>query len=209
MLMYKYPDDNLEKVRDIKEKIFKKSSELLDLIKTLYSVPGNKGIKSNRKKIFICYSHNDKEWKDKLERHLKPLEEKGKIEYWSDERIQPGEKWKTQITQALETSTIAIVFISVHFFASRFITVFELPKLLEKSNRQKTEIIPLIIGHCRFKRDKDLSQFQAINDPEKPLEGLTKCEQEKVPDSLAEEIEKILENVNDDKENRQSHRNLS
>lgn len=164
---------------------------------------------SFRKKVFICYSHKDKAWKDLLELHLLPLERMGKIECWSDTMIQPGDKWEPEITHALHTSTIVIFFISAYFYASEYIIKIEVPKLLKKSKKQKTKIIPLIIGHSRFKRDKDLSQFHPINDPEKPLKGLSECEQEKVLDSIVEEIEKFLENINNDEKNRQPHGNLS
>ncbi len=48
---------------------------------------------ATRPKIFISYSHEDKEWLERLLVHLKPLERGGTIDLWDDTRIKTGDRW--------------------------------------------------------------------------------------------------------------------
>lgn len=58
-----------------------------------------------RDKVFISYSHKDKEWLQKLETYLQPLADSGKIIPWVDADIGPGDLWHEEIIKALETAT--------------------------------------------------------------------------------------------------------
>ena len=73
---------------------------------------------STRTKIFISYSHADKEWLDRLRRHLKPLVREGDLDCWDDTHIRPGDDWKQEIENALDTAQVAVLLISADFFAS-------------------------------------------------------------------------------------------
>jgi internalin A len=139
--------------------------------------------------IFISYSHKDRDWFGKVVRHLRPLQRVGKIEPWSDVQIKPGTNWRKEIEQALRTAKIALLLISADFYASDFIVENELPALLKNASQKGTKILSLIIKPSRFDRDKNLSRFQAINDPSQPLISLTEYEQEKVLKEMAEIIE--------------------
>lgn len=76
---------------------------------------------STRTKVFISYSHADKEWLERLRRHLKPLDREGRLECWDDTHIRPGDDWKQEIQNALDTAQVAVLLISADFFASDFI----------------------------------------------------------------------------------------
>ena len=43
--------------------------------------------------VFISYSHKDEEWKNRLQPHLKALEQVGRITLWDDRRIDAGDTW--------------------------------------------------------------------------------------------------------------------
>jgi hypothetical protein len=73
---------------------------------------------STRTKVFISYSHADKEWLDRLKRHLKPLVRDG-LDCWDDTRIQPGADWQQEIRHALDAAQVAVLVISADFFALR------------------------------------------------------------------------------------------
>lgn len=145
-------------------------------------------------KIFISYSHQDPQWLKKVLTNLKVLQFdlNEPFEIWEDTRIKSGEKWKEEIKNALDDCSIAILIISTDFLASEFIQNNELPVLLENAQKKGTKIIPLIVGHCRFTKNKNLSQFQAVNDPTKPLNSLTNTEVEKILVNLTDDIESYL-----------------
>src|SRR3954454_9752745 len=148
---------------------------------------------STRTKIFINYSHADKDWLDRLKRHLKPLVRESNLDCWDDTHIQPGDDWKQEIQNALDTTQVAVLLISADFFASDFIDETELPPLLDAAKAKGARILPVILSASRFARSPDLARFQAINPPSRPLNDMLPAEQEKVLDRLAQTIESILD----------------
>jgi len=124
--------------------------------------------------IFISYSHADEKWLDRLKIHLKVLTKNtGNINYWEDTKLRGGDKWKEEISKAIENANVAILLVSTHFLASDFITNNELPPILKKAATEKdgTRILPIIVAPCDFERS-ELKEFQAINDPNRTLEEL-------------------------------------
>ena len=145
-----------------------------------------------RTKVFISYSRQDAEWLERLRVHLKPLERRHGVEVWSDSDIKPGSKWREEINKALASAKIAVLLISADFIASKFVEENELPPLLRAAKSEGAVILPLILSPSMFARIEELSRFQAVNDPSKPLVGLTKSEQEAILVRLTETIENTL-----------------
>lgn len=143
--------------------------------------------------IFISYSHQDEIWLKKVQTNLKVLKHQNvNFEIWDDTKILIGQKWKEEIEKALDKSKVAILLISTDFLASDFIQNDELPTLLRKAEINGCEILPLIVGHSRFTKDKKLSVFQAVNNTLKPLNDCTKSEVEKELVKLTDRVEDIL-----------------
>jgi hypothetical protein len=162
-----------------------KISELIGLISNGYT-------DIDRKQVFISYSRKDKKYLDRLLVHLQPLQKDGLFDLWVDTRLKAGDKWKIEIENALKRSCAAILLVSADFLASGFIVDNELPSLLKKAEFEGTRIIPVIVKPCRYTRDKNLSDFQAINDPLKPIIKLSSAEREKIYDRISKEIEALM-----------------
>ena len=145
-----------------------------------------------RDKLFISYSHKDKKWLERLRVFLKPSNRAGLVEWWDDTKLTPGSKWREEIRKAVNSAKVAVLLISADFFASDFIAEYELPPLLDAAENEGAKILPVIVGPSRFKRDKSLSEFQAVNDPSRPLIKMTKVEQEELWDELTARIEAEL-----------------
>lgn len=73
-----------------------------------------------------------------------------------------------------------------------FIATDELPHLLAAAEKEGLVVMPVILDHCRFRRTPSLSQFQAVNSPDKPLTSLSTSEQDAVWNKLTEDIEDML-----------------
>ena len=157
--------------------------------KAHYSEEGGNKKEKEKKMIFISYSHEDKDHLKRLHVHLKPLQNNGMVDIWDDTKIRTGQKWKEEIETALSKAAIAILVISADFLASDFIVENELPPILKKAELEGTRVVPIILKPCRFSREKHLSQFQALNAPDKPLLSLSEIEQEKMWDRLSQAIE--------------------
>jgi hypothetical protein len=157
-----------------------------------YNDPSKKQASTpTRKFAFISYCHDDKPFLDELTVHLKPLEKRGLLDPWSDSRIKGGNLWKEQIDRALQQTHIAVLLISPGFLASDFIVDNELPPILQAAKEKGVTVLPLILRTCGFTRDPHLSQFQAINDPSKPLAAMPTWERDKYYDMIADTMEKL------------------
>lgn len=139
-------------------------------------------------RLFVSYAHSDSSCLDRLLVHLKPLERRSKIECWSDKRIRPGDKWRKEIAENIDSAAVAVLLVTADFLASEFIVNQELPPLLSKAEAAGTRIIPVIVKPCGFIREESLQRFQCINDPKQPLLGLSDIEQEHLYDRIASEI---------------------
>lgn len=148
-----------------------------------------------RTKVFISYSHYDTPWIERLRVHLKPLERDYDIKIWDDRKIRAGSKWKEEIEEAIRSAKVAVLIISADFLASDFIVNNELPPLLDAAETDGAVILPLIVSPSRFLSTKSLSQFQAINDPARPLISMAKGEQEETLVKVSEDIEIVLKSV--------------
>jgi hypothetical protein len=61
-----------------------------------------------------------------------------------------------------------------------------------KAKAGGARILPVIVNACRFSREKKLSEYQAVNDPKKPLATLAPAETESVFAAVAEAVEEAL-----------------
>lgn len=155
----------------------------------------NKMKKPNKNKIFISYSHADDSYFDRLMTHLKGLKIlKGGFDVWSDKEIHAGQQWKSEISKALVESNIAILLVSPDFLASDFIVNNELPPILQKAAADNTTILCLLVVPSLFV-DSPLSEFQAVNKPERTLADMsTSAEQDRTYLALMNEVKSIVNN---------------
>jgi hypothetical protein len=142
--------------------------------------------------VFISYSHKDKKYLEEFREHLVHLERTLLVNYWSDDKIRPGQKWKKEIEQAIMSAKVAVLFISHHFLASSFISDHELPSLLAKSGAEGTLLFSIIVWPSRYDAHKALSELQAINDPRRPLSKMRPAEREELYVAATKEIETAL-----------------
>jgi hypothetical protein len=142
--------------------------------------------------VFISYSHQDREWLDRLRVHLKPLERNGTLGVWDDTRIAAGQAWHGEIRQALEAAAVAVLLISADFLASDFIAGEELPPLLAAAERRGVRILPLYLSPCRIASVPALARLQSVNPLDRPLIALSRPEQEAVFVRLAEAVDEAL-----------------
>ncbi len=141
------------------------------------------------KRVFVSYSHDDDRWLAELKKFLKPLVDRGLLNTWDDKKILAGSDWQCEIEKALQSASMAIFLVSQSFLASDFIAHQELPPLLEKAKSQGLTIIWIAVSASTV-RDSVLSQFQAANDPENPLDAIPKPERNKVLVKIYDQVMK-------------------
>ena len=121
-----------------------------------------------RSQVFISYSHKDKRWLDLLHTNLKPLIRGREVELWDDTRIEAGSPWREEIAKALATAKAAVLLVSPDFLASNFISVHEIPRLLEAAKNEGLKILWLAVRSSVY-QNTEIERYQALNDPSRPL----------------------------------------
>lgn len=144
---------------------------------------------ARRSQIFISYSHKDKRWLEKLRTFLAPSTQDDNIFLWDDTMIKPGEEWNPKIETALASATIAVLLVSRHFLASRFILKHELPPLLEAAKNKGLKIIWVYVSAADYKRTPIL-KYQAAHDIARPLDSRNSAKQN-------EELLKVCDRINE------------
>lgn len=143
-------------------------------------------------KIFISYSHEDKDWKNRLVKHLRSLKHKEILDVWDDRRIQPGEHWEPAIEDAIKEATVAIMLISVNYLSSDFILKKEIPALLEQKSKKNMRIFPIIVKPCPWRGIDWLEKIQVWPSGGNPLSGLTEFEVDTVLSEFAIKLSESL-----------------
>jgi hypothetical protein len=146
---------------------------------------------ADRTDAFISYSHADQVWLQRIKVHLRSLERDHGIAIWQDTNLRGGQRWRQEIDQALAKAKVAILLVSPDFLASDFIHENELPPLLEAAEQEGLVILPIIISACAFHRSQ-LSEFQAINTPDTPLDSLTPSEVNKALVKLFTRVDELF-----------------
>lgn len=147
-------------------------------------------VNTKQPKVFLSYSHSDRQWADRLLIHLRAIADK--VEVWSDSAITVGESWHREIAKAISTADVAILLVSADYLASEFIASEELPRLLESSAHGRTLILPVMLSPAFLDPDSPLLRFQFVNDLHRPLSELKRSEQDKVFVEVARAIQNRL-----------------
>jgi hypothetical protein len=149
-----------------------------------------------RDRIFISYRHvaSNRKVLDRLLYQLYDLEKQGRVEPWSDLRIEAGMSWEEEIQRALDSAVVAILLISAEFMASKFIREKEIPYLLERAARSEVTILPLILNAAiQWTDDPKFGAFQSVNPPEKPLLKMSVPERDDYLAKVARRIKALLQ----------------
>jgi len=144
-------------------------------------------LKKERNKVFISYSHEDKQWLKRLQTMLKPLIRSQIIDLWDDTQIPVGKNWLEAITSALEAAKVAVLLVSPDFLASDFIANEELPIFLNAERKGGLKIVVIHISP-RLYDHTEISHYQAANDTERPLDSLDAAEVNRVLRDICKEI---------------------
>ena len=144
-----------------------------------------------RENAFISYSHADAEWRDMLLKNLKPLVRTGSVTAWSDQQIKPGSQWYDEIQRALAATKVAVFLVTADFLASDFIWKEELKPLLEEADKGNVTILWVPVK-ASLVEATDLPKYQALGDPDKPLNGMTEAERDQASVNICKTIRDAL-----------------
>jgi TIR domain len=144
-----------------------------------------------KEQVFISYSHEDKDWLETLDKHLKPYLWAGSIKRWSDQEIIPSSKWFDGIKSALADSKVAVLLVTPNFLASDFIHEQELGPLLKEAEQGGIKILWVPVRASSYKKTA-LKDYQAVLEADKPLANMSEAERDQAWVRICEKIEAAL-----------------
>ena len=147
----------------------------------------------NKPTVFIGYSHKDKSWKGKLVTHLGVLQLEGLLDIWDDSRIETGEDWYPEIQEAIEAASVAILLVSADFLTSKFIRNKEVPRILERREKEGLRIFPVIMRPCAWDKVEWLARMQVRLMDGEPLSAGNDHQIETELTAIAKEVARILD----------------
>jgi len=158
---------------------------------TLLSAAG-KRLPIPRSHAFVCYSHADTRWLERLLVHLDPVARAGVLDVWSDKKIEIGDDWDWEISKALGRARFAVLLVSADFLASDYIRRVELPTLLAAAAGDGCRIVPILVRASTFNETPELSRFQHANPGSRTLASLSEEEAEQVLAKVAKWILSLI-----------------
>jgi hypothetical protein len=99
---------------------------------------------------FISYSHKDYGLCEDLREHLSALERAFRMQFWTDKRIGPGQKWTKEIERAINSADVFIFLLSPAFFNSKYIMDIEYEEISKRFAEDKHLPIPILARDCSW-----------------------------------------------------------
>lgn len=123
------------------------------------------------------------------------LQQQGVLGLWDDRRIGAGEEWFTEIQQAIEAASVAVLLVSAHSLTSNFILREEVQRLLERRDAEGLRVFPIIISPCAWNAVDWLCRMQLRPKDGRPIAGKSRYKVEAELATLTEEIRVLLSNA--------------
>ena len=139
---------------------------------------------ATKPQIFISYSREDTEWKDRLESHLEVYAKNGRLAVWHDGKIPRGVRWADEIENVLGRATVAVLLISKDFLRSDFIMEKEIPVIRERELDGELKIFPIVVEPCDWEEIAWIRELQIFL-PESSALSLRAEKQQEADLSLA------------------------
>lgn len=184
--------DELDRHPDLGEPTQLEEQDLVESQRIEQDIKTQSKDKPVRNTVFISYSRRDARWLEMVKTHLKPFERDGRIKRWDDTEIKSGQLWKTEIEKAIGSAQVVVLLVSPEFLASDFIANNELPPLLVAAETEGATILSVIIKPCNFADAENISKYQAINPPAKPLAKMSSARRDEVLSKLTKRILEVL-----------------
>ncbi|MEZ5326598.1 MAG: toll/interleukin-1 receptor domain-containing protein [Verrucomicrobiales bacterium] len=112
-------------------------------------------------RLFISYSHLDKDWMGWLRPLLDGFKYDARIttlggglnvaHAWHDGELPQGNPWDSEIKSELERMDVFVPLVSHNFFSSWYIQTVELPSAIKSNKTRKVKIVPVILHEVNLR----------------------------------------------------------
>src|SRR5437667_11964749 len=112
-------------------------------------------------KVFIDYARRDWKWRDKLVKHLSPLEHSGEITFLQGPGPLAGTDWEDSIPILLNEADVILLLVSADFITSEHFWSKIIQIALERHKAGTARVIPIILKPALWE-DTPLGQLQVL-----------------------------------------------
>ena len=148
-------------------------------------------LKNQPLKVFISYSHKDKNLKEQLERHLATLKSLGEVALWHDQEVEAGTEWEPQIKAALEEADILLLLVSSDFISSEYINNIELKAALKRHYAGTARVIPILLRPVHWE-GTDISRLERLPKNKKAITDWGKEDEDNAFVDVAQGLSKVV-----------------
>jgi GTPase SAR1 family protein/Leucine-rich repeat (LRR) protein len=144
-------------------------------------------------KIFISYSHEDKDWLKYIRSHLRTAEFEGELDLWDDRKLLGGDDWEAKIKDALAACSVCILLVSRHSLTSDYINRVEMRTALERAKSEGVRIYPIFVSSTYVPKTHWLKKFNWRPTDGRPLQSLSETtdERDKAMVAIVDEIVRL------------------
>lgn len=96
-------------------------------------------------RVFFSYSHADAKQRQRLTKHLSPLERSGLIRSRYDHEILPGAQLNEEISRNLKEAEIVVFMVSPDFVSSNYCMTVELPEVIRRYQADRKGVCVLVV----------------------------------------------------------------
>lgn len=101
-------------------------------------------------KVFVSYSRDDTEARDKILERMKPLQDAGLAAVWWDRLIPPAKDWRKEILRKLGEADIVVAILSNSYVKSP-VCMKEIRRAREAADDGRTTLVPIHIDDSKVK----------------------------------------------------------
>lgn len=138
--------------------------------------------------VFLSYAREDRAVVERARGKMLPLIADPSISVWDDSYIAPGAEWDAAIKNAIARARVAVLFVSASFNASDYIGSSELTAIEDRAASGDLRLLWISLDGATPR--SGAAARQAIGDPGRPLERMSRPEQDALLADLAREVER-------------------
>lgn len=146
----------------------------------------------NKIKVFISYSHKDREIVGELNAHLATLKRQQKIVHWVDGEIEAGQDLDEEIKTNLADANIILLLISANYISSDYCYCKEMNEAIRRHKSGIIRVIPIIAKSCDWS-ELPFSGLKAIPRDGKAITSWGN--QDEAFTDVAQEIRRVVESM--------------
>jgi CheY-like chemotaxis protein len=143
--------------------------------------------------LFISYSKQDEEEKDKLISQLGVLEGAGRVGLWTEDRVGVGENWRLEMSQAIAQARVAVLLVTANFLNSEIILERVVPELIRRHRNEDLVVLPVIARACAWQAFDWLRELEVRPRNGVPVWSEGGIHVDEYLSGIAEEIFQIVE----------------